>query len=405
MAKQGTQIKLSVSSRLGLGKFVASSSYILFSRFPAITANAAAGIRLASREGKEEVFAPFTDSVEEAQDNEKEAVADSLRSYSIAKRNQSTAAPAYLPGGGWSHTGEFPYVASTEPTGGEIVEWAAYLRNFFRTNAISGMWDEPGMIFSSFSKLSRAEAAFKNGIMNAHYRSWLEAIPSADLGGLDAPHVGNPWGYMFKGHLLYEPVFEYSYQAHYINGLLAHLNSPVVLEIGGGFGGLAYHLLRNRGKRLRYVGIELPEKMLLQAYYLRSVFPDSRIFSYDGSGWPKNAEDYDVILLPNYVLPGVPSSYADMVLNFRSLPEMSLATITEYIRQIDRIGRLFFYHENIYKARGDGGHGIPTVDFPPLSNFTLIFSAESRWLKYGAQSPYPCHENLLIRNEVLEEAR
>ena len=178
-----------------------------------------------------------------------------------------------------------------------------------------------------------------------------------------------------------------------------------MLEIGGGFGGLAYHILRNRGKRPGYVGIELPEKMLLQAYYLRSNFPDLRIFSYDGSGWPKNAEDYDVVLLPNYVLPGVPSSYADMVLNFRSLPEMSLATITEYIRQIDRIGRLFFYHENIYKARGDAGHGIPTVDFPPLRNFTSIISAESRWLKYGAQSPYPCHENLLIRNEILEDGR
>jgi hypothetical protein len=69
--------------------------------------------------------------------------------------------------------------------------------------------------------------------------------------------------------------------------------------------------------------------------------------------------------------------------------------------RFDRIGRLFFYHENIYKARKDGIGGIPSVDFPALENFVLIAASESRWPKYQSCSCYPCQENLFIRKDVV----
>src|ERR1017187_7338642 len=72
---------------------------------------------------------------------------------------------------------------------------------------------------------------------------FLRNFPDAPVAELDAPRIGNPWGYNFSGMVLLEPVFEYHFQADYFRKLLRDIDVPIVLEIGGGFGALACHLL------------------------------------------------------------------------------------------------------------------------------------------------------------------
>ena len=75
----------------------------------------------------------------------------------------------------------------------------------------------------------------------------------------------------------------------------------MVVEIGGGFGGLAYHLLRCRPD-VTYIGLDLPEYLLIQSYYLSCTFPDKRILVYQADGPAIDAatlDGYDVLLLPN----------------------------------------------------------------------------------------------------------
>ena len=72
---------------------------------------------------------------------------------------------------------------------------------------------------------------------------WSPAAP-ADVGpaaGVDAcvaaveelaaPRIGNPWGYVVDGHVLYEPVFEYHYQARYFQGLVADVLITIVAPV------------------------------------------------------------------------------------------------------------------------------------------------------------------------------
>ncbi len=114
-------------------------------------------------------------------------------------------------------------------------------------------------------------------------------------------------------------------------------------------------------------------------------------------------EDYNIILLPNFVLPKIESGVADLVINVRSLSEMLFETIEEYLHQIERLTRLFFFHENIFMSRSDKLHGIPSSEFPKMPSLALIAESESRWPKYQATSGsgYPCRENLYIRRSVL----
>lgn len=206
--------------------------------------------------------------------------------------------------------------------------------------------------------------------------------------------------------MLYEPAFEYHYQARYFRGLVADVPAPTVLEIGGGFGGLAYQILK-QSPGTKYIGFDLPENTLLQAYYLTCAFPEAKVLTYTKGMRQLDRQTiaaHDIIVLPNFMLPAVESAAADLVVNVRSLSEMPSETIAEYLRQIDRIGRLWFFHENIYKARGDELFGIPSTQFPRLDQHAPVAASVSRWPRYGAESGYPCQENLYLHRDVIKRA-
>lgn len=230
-------------------------------------------------------------------------------------------------------------------------------------------------------------------------------FPDVPTSELDAPAVGNPWGYVVDGQLLYEPVCEYHYHAYYTRKLMSSVPSPVVLEIGGGFGGLAYQLLK-RGTDVTYIGLDLPEASFLQAYYLASTLPHLKIRTFQSADERITSEmlqEYDVVLMPNFMLPQIDAGVVDLALNIRSLSEMPAQTIAEYLAQLDRIGPLFVFHENLSRERKDGLHGIPSSEFPALKNYVQVTEAESRWPRYDRSSGYPCHENLFLHRSALSE--
>ena len=345
----------------------------------------------------------WIDSVETKPSNEMDLVQRVVSSFCAAKQMQLKIPRPYRPSTDWGDSlaaGWQSYYAAMSR--GDLTMIAAFLRNFFRNEGISGLWGNRDM-FGGFCYCNKLDQLGKANRMREQYVVWRENLPSTPLEELDAPRVGNPWGYRFNGMLLYEPVFEYNFQAHYFDKLLRNLQTPVVVEIGGGFGGLAYHLLRCNPS-IKYVGFDLPENIFIQTYYLSCTFPNARILTYleDSAPLDSNLLDhYDIVLLPNFELPRVESKIADLIINVRSLSEMSYETITEYFMQIDRIGRLFFYHENIYKARRDKNFGIPSTAFPVLKKFIPIASSISRWPRYQSNSAYPCQENLFIHCDAL----
>ena len=111
--------------------------------------------------------------------------------------------------------------------------------------------------------------------------------------------------------------------------------------------------------------------------------------------------NHDILILPNFMSPLVEPEVADLIVNVRSLSEMPADTIAEYHRQIDRLGPLFFFHENIFRKRKDGFYGIPSSEFPTLQSFVRVAGSESRWPRYNAYSSYPCRENLFVHRSAL----
>jgi hypothetical protein len=349
------------------------------------------------------ILGMMVESIELAPEREPELVAKLMVSYRAAKERQKQLEGPYLPGGDWKVLLESQWGTYREAINrADVPAVAALLRNFFRNDGISGFWGGSRM-FETFVALEGAESLGRADLMRRQVEAWRAAWPGAPVAELDAPRIGNPWGYLVEEALLYEPVCEYHHQARHFANLLSEVSAPVVLEIGGGFGGLGYQIAR-RIPGVRYLGFDLPENVLLQSYYLLCAFPGARVLTYDAGLATVRREtlaDYDFVLLPNFMLPEVESSSADLVVNVRSLSEMPVETIDEYHRQIDRLGRLFFFHENIFKDRSDGWYGTPSTRFPALENFVRVAKSESIWPRYQRDSGYPCHENLYIRRSVL----
>lgn len=244
---------------------------------------------------------------------------------------------------------------------------------------------------------------FWTRLMQLQYEAWQDFYPNTPLTELAAPLVGNPWGFSIGGTTLFEPAFEYHQQACDIARFLGTTDKPIVAEIGGGFGGLASFIHRQSPK-IRYVGFDLPENAMLQAYYLQACFPRARVLTYD-TGLKTISrqllEEYDFVVLPNFALPTLADDAVDMVVNFRSLAEMPMTTITEYFRQIDRVCLSIFYHENLFKDRADVLHGIPLDRWPSLRQFALYWQAPSRWPRYDRNTSYPCMEQVYLRHPLI----
>jgi SAM-dependent methyltransferase len=107
-----------------------------------------------------------------------------------------------------------------------------------------------------------------------------------------------------------------------------------VLEIGAGFGNLAYNLQQQLGPT-DYVVVDLPESMVYSAVWLGAALPDQR-HTVAAPGRPLPAEGPGVTFVANHLLDEFQDQLGsfDLVVNVMSLSEMAPAQVAEYGRRV-----------------------------------------------------------------------
>jgi len=107
---------------------------------------------------------------------------------------------------------------------------------------------------------------------------------------------------------------------------------PVICEIGGGWGGLAYQL-KTLMPGATYVIVDLPELFLFSAVYLQALFPEARLVLWDGTRDATEWRAADFVFVPNTRAEVVAAMSPSVTINVASFQEMTTA-------QVDRYGRL-----------------------------------------------------------------
>lgn len=106
-----------------------------------------------------------------------------------------------------------------------------------------------------------------------------------------------------------------------------------ILEIGGGYGGLAYHL-RRLLPRARYTIVDLPESLLFAGIYLSVLWPgEADLFLRPGSEEARiRGLEPGVTFAPNFLFPRLRQARppVHLALNTLSMSEMSEAQVRDY---------------------------------------------------------------------------
>jgi putative sugar O-methyltransferase len=255
-------------------------------------------------------------------------------------------------------------------------------RNFYRDPCSAGL-----IALQSISK-----DYFGETIKDFHRRLYLiDALYRIDywkartggcftLGDLSGPSIGNPFGVVIEGTLVRAGAEYQHYCAHRISGLLDSKTATVV-EIGGGFGGMAYYLLRDR-PGTTYVDFDVPESIALTSYYLLKAFPQLSFLLYGEEELTKEAiSRADVVLMPAFELAGMPAGSVDVTFSSHAMSDLSHGALVDYLKNIANMTRNYF----VYIGNGPSGRAICELveqRYPPLK---LAETRPSGWHDHKIQ--------------------
>lgn len=328
-------------------------------------------------------MAPVHNPIDE--DQHQQIVERLIQAYGKAKALQADVPLPYLPAGEWDQdikTRRAEYLQALSSNDVNLL--GELLKNFFRNSGVAGVW-----VFAYFSDIYKSSTQKKRRFVNdilADYSSWSDFVDGANISDVSAPPIGNPWGYLIDGSLLLPNSLRHHYYGAHVKSLVTGVESPVVAEIGGGYGGFAYSLMSS-SRGARYIDFDLPEILLVASYYLMNAFPNKNflLFGEAGNDNPLTSElinEYDVILLPNFCLPQLASNSVDLFINTNSLSEMDYHTVAEYISQIVRTCKRYFFHVNSDREtpKKFGHIEVPSSRFPvPTELFTRVYKSDSLW--------------------------
>lgn len=163
---------------------------------------------------------------------------------------------------------------------------------------------------------------------------------------LKSPDIGNPYGFFVDDIFLKAGCDYQHYYAMQIRELLPPSGDRVVMELGGGFGGMAYYLIRD-APGVTYVDFDLPENIALASYYLLKAFPNLRATLYgEAELSPEVLQGSRIVLMPSFEILKMQDRSASISFNSYSLAEMSPSSIKEYIGNIAQVTSGHFMHVN-----------------------------------------------------------
>ena len=314
-------------------------------------------------------------------DDDSELLERICAAYLRSVKQEQLAQEAYKPTERWQRvrqTSLEPFIQALLAR--DIAALRNMFRNFYRDPCSSGLLGAPnGMSKAYFGgAIKDVYRRFYLGHVLYRFDYWLAQTHARfTLRDLAGPGIGNPFGVLIEGTHISVGAEYAHYCAHRIAFLL-DAGKATIAEIGGGFGGMAYYLLRDT-PGVTYLDFDVPERIALASYYLLKAFPGRNFILYgeekltrEGLTRGKGA------LMPMFSLPDVPSESVDVTFSSHSLSNVPSEAMIEYLNQIDRITRGHFFLIGNQQASGSISDLIGRKGTP----FQLADTRPSGWHSY-----------------------
>jgi putative sugar O-methyltransferase len=260
--------------------------------------------------------------------------------YVKAIQQEKFVSPAYAPTPWWEEIRErslCPVIEALRTR--NLPALRAMYSNFFRDPCSAGLIGLPYGMTSAYFRQPIKDIHRHYYLADVLHRiaHWNERTSGRfALKELATAEIGNPFGLMIDGTLVESAAPYRHYCAQRITSLLSR-DMRTVAELGGGFGGMTYYLLRDR-PGTRYLGFDVPETVALSAYYLMKAFPHLRFLLYGEAEITEHAlTQTDVALLPLSELEKVPTGFVDVTFSSHAIGDVAPEMLPEYLEIIARM--------------------------------------------------------------------
>ena len=220
---------------------------------------------------------------------------------------------------------------------------------------------------------------FKALTYRIYLASLFEYISQYDslniLNNIEEPLIGNPFVVKYKGKLISQDLCNSVYEFYSITQL-THLPEKVkVAELGAGYGRVGYVLLKTIPGST-YCVIDIPPALFIAQNYLSKVFPKEKIFKFRPfASFKKVKREFEqsrIQFLMPHQIELLPKDYFDLFINISSLHEMTREQIKNYIKQINRLCKGYFYTKQWRKSRTKDNLFIKEEEYPIPRSWKVI---------------------------------
>lgn len=267
--------------------------------------------------------------------------------YVRAADREPAVQPAYQPTKWWNEVRQTSLAPVRQALASrDVGALGAMYRNFFREPCSAGLVGVPPGMSEVYRGLPFNDGCARFFLSNALHRVdyWKEQTGGRfELRELAGPEVGNPFGVLLDGVLVRSGTESQHYFARRIADLLPP-GDAVVAEIGGGFGGVGYYLLRDQ-PRISYWNFDVPESIALASYYLLKSLPHLEFLLYrEQAPTGESFAKCSVALLPVFELHSLPAKSVDLTFSSHTLSSLTPTAMSEYLEQIARTTRKFLLY-------------------------------------------------------------
>lgn len=218
------------------------------------------------------------------------------------------------------------------------------------------------------------------------YHRYASKVDPALLASVSESTAGGYLSVNYRGKKLSDQVLLHMVV---VNDILKHVplssKREVILDIGSGFGGVSRILSYYRENSTQIL-VDLPETLILTAYYIKYNFPNKKIALLEDiennlENFNEIILEYDFVIVPPIILDYITEKSIDLVMNTASLAFMSKGYLDYYLQHIDRILKegAYFYSLNTTE---NSVWGIGSHNWNFKSNYLTIHHEFSNRFSY-----------------------
>jgi len=170
---------------------------------------------------------------------------------------------------------------------------------------------------------------------------------------LEEPLYGKPLLVRYKDMYLSQDLCNSVSEFYSIYNAINFDNIKSIAEIGAGYGRNAYIFLKTFPK-IKYFIIDLPPSLFIAQDYFRKTMPSVKKFYFRNFKSFKDVEkeirSAKLVFLMPHQIELLPRRMFDLMINISSLHEMKIEQIDNYLYQIDRLCKGYFYSKQWKRA-------------------------------------------------------